>query len=164
MVLDHSVKDRVPHSDEIAFLRQYLKLGSLRLEDGLDHSVDAERDLLEEVAPVASLLVQPFVENAIWHGLSTKQGEKRVSVRFSERDGKVICQVEDNGVGRSAAPKRSQGGHCYRQDRNGRAAPVETPVAHRYQCQRTGIRRPPTHRQRTGTRLLLRQTLPQTSA
>ena len=101
------MKDRVPLSEEVAFLRQYLKLESLRLEDGLHYSVDAEKGLLEEDAPVPSLLVQPFVENAIWHGLSTKQGDKRLSVRFVERDGKVICQVEDNGVGRSAAPKRA---------------------------------------------------------
>lgn len=106
MVLDHSVKDRVPISSEMDFLRQYLKLESLRFENGLDYSVDADRALLDEDAPVPSLLVQPFVENAIWHGLAPKDGDKRLSVRFSETDGKIICVVEDNGVGRADAPKQ----------------------------------------------------------
>lgn len=106
MVLDHSVKDRVPISQELDFLRQYLKLESLRFPDGLHFEVEAEAVLLEEDAPVPALLVQPFVENTIWHGLATKEGEKRVSIRFFEHDGRVVCMVEDNGVGRNAAPKR----------------------------------------------------------
>jgi tetratricopeptide (TPR) repeat protein len=108
MVLDHSVKDRVPLADEIAFLRQYLKLEAMRFEDGLDYVVDADRELLEEEdLLVPTLLVQPFVENAVWHGLAPKQGEKKLSVRFTMRGEQLICTVEDNGVGRNAAPKRS---------------------------------------------------------
>lgn len=107
MVLDHSVKDRVPIGQELDFLRQYLKLEALRFPDGLHYEVDADRDLLDEDVPVPALLVQPFVENAIWHGLATKEGEKRLSVRFEEHEGSMRCVVEDNGVGRQAAPKRA---------------------------------------------------------
>ncbi|MBK9146578.1 MAG: histidine kinase [Flavobacteriales bacterium] len=106
MVLDHSVKDRVPLSQEMDFLRQYLKLEALRFADGLVYEVDADPALLEEDDAVPALVVQPFVENAIWHGLATKEGDKHVSVGFAERDGRIICTVEDNGIGRSAAPKR----------------------------------------------------------
>ncbi|MBV6403377.1 MAG: hypothetical protein GFGODING_00115 [Flavobacteriales bacterium] len=107
MVLDHSVKDRVPLSREMDLLRQYLKLESLRFADGLDYEVDAEPSLLEEDDVVPALVVQPFVENAIWHGLAAKEGVKRVKVRFAERQGRLVCTVEDNGMGRSAAPKRA---------------------------------------------------------
>lgn len=108
MVLDHSVHERVPLSDEIAFLRQYLKLEALRFEDDLNYAVDAAPSLLEDDdLLVPTLLIQPFVENAIWHGLAPKQGEKRLTVAFTEKDRKLICTIEDNGVGRSAAPKRS---------------------------------------------------------
>ncbi|MBK7751334.1 MAG: histidine kinase [Flavobacteriales bacterium] len=86
MVLDHSVKERVPLADEIAFLRQYLKLEAMRFEDGLEYVVDADRALLDdEDLLVPTLLVQPFVENAVWHGLAPKQGAKRLSVRFAMR-------------------------------------------------------------------------------
>lgn len=107
MVLDHSVKDRVPISEELDFLRQYLKLEALRFPDGLHYEVDADRDLLDEDVPVPTLLVQPFVENAIWHGLANKEGEKRLSVRFEEHGESLRCVVEDNGVGRKAAPPRA---------------------------------------------------------
>ena len=108
MVLDHSVNERVPLADEIAFLLQYLKLEALRFEEGLDYTVDADRALLEdEDLLVPTLLVQPFVENAVWHGLAPKHGERKLSVRFTMRGEQVVCIVEDNGVGRDAAPKRS---------------------------------------------------------
>ncbi len=108
MVLDHSVKERVPLADEIAFLRQYLKLEAMRFEDGLDYVVDADRALLDdEDLLVPTLLVQPFVENAVWHGLAPKPGDKKLSVRFTMRGEQVVCTIEDNGVGRDAAPKRS---------------------------------------------------------
>ncbi len=108
MVLDHSVKERVPLAEEIAFLRQYLKLEAMRFEDGLDYVVDADRELLDdEDLLVPTLLVQPFLENAVWHGLAPKQGEKKLNVRFAMRGEQVVCTVEDNGVGRNAAPKRS---------------------------------------------------------
>lgn len=107
MVLDHSVKDRVPLSNEMEFLRQYMELESLRFGTELHVSVEADAQLLEEDVPVPALLIQPFVENAIWHGLAPKQGEKRLVVRFTEDNERIICTVEDNGVGRSAAPKRA---------------------------------------------------------
>lgn len=108
MVLDHSVKERVPLADEITFLRQYLKLEAMRFEDGLDYVVDADRTLLDDEDPlVPTLLVQPFLENAVWHGLAPKQGEKKLSVRFTMRGEQLVCTVEDNGVGRNAAPKHA---------------------------------------------------------
>ncbi len=108
MILDHSVKERVPLADEIAFLREYLKLEAMRFEDGLVYEVDADRALLDdEDLLVPTLLVQPFVENAVWHGLAPKQGAKKLIVRFAMRGEQVVCTVEDNGVGRNAAPKRT---------------------------------------------------------
>jgi len=47
------------------------------------------------------------VENAVWHGLAPKQGAKKLIVRFAMRGEQVVCTVEDNGVGRNAAPKRT---------------------------------------------------------
>jgi tetratricopeptide (TPR) repeat protein len=108
MVLDHSVKERVPIEEEIAFLRQYLNLEAMRFADGLDYIVETDPALREdEEVLVPTLLVQPFVENAVWHGLAPKQGEKKLTVRFAMRGDHVVCTVEDNGVGRNATPKRA---------------------------------------------------------
>jgi two-component system, LytTR family, sensor kinase len=52
------------------------------------------------------MLVQPFVENAIWHGLLNKQGDRKLSLNFSEDAVEnLVCIIEDNGIGRDAARK-----------------------------------------------------------
>lgn len=106
MVLDHGVRDTVTIHEELDFLRQYLKLEGMRFAGGLSYTIDADRDLIDEDVRIPSLLVQPFVENAIWHGLAPKTGDRRVAVRFEEHDGVLRCVVEDNGVGRQAATPR----------------------------------------------------------
>jgi len=111
-VLEHSVRDRITLEEEIDFLRNYVKLEGLRLKGSFTWIVEADARLLDEEMLIPSLLVQPFVENAIWHGLATKEGSKHLLVRFHpEKDG-VRCIIEDDGVGRSgnsATGRRSLG-------------------------------------------------------
>jgi two-component system LytT family sensor kinase len=52
---------------------------------------------------IPPMIVQPFVENAILHGLRNKEGEKKLAVTFSKENENIICQVVDNGIGRKAA-------------------------------------------------------------
>ena len=101
LVLEHSVNDRISVEEEIAFLRLYLKLESLRLDD-LIYEVDADRELLDEEAEMPALLIQPFVENALWHGLAAKEGVRDLTVRFSATATGLRCTVRDNGVGRNS--------------------------------------------------------------
>ncbi len=111
-VLEHSVRDRISLEEEIAFLHDYVRLEQLRLGDDFTWSITADDALLDEEPQVPSLLVQPFVENAIWHGLAPKQGAKRLTVRFSADGETIHCVVEDNGVGRTrkeASGRRSLG-------------------------------------------------------
>lgn len=105
MVLEHSVNDRITVEEEMAFLRLYVKLESLRLP-GLQFEVDADRALLDEEAELPALLVQPFVENALWHGLVEKEGPRQLSIRFTATDKGLRCTVRDNGVGRNGAARR----------------------------------------------------------
>jgi anti-sigma regulatory factor (Ser/Thr protein kinase) len=102
MVLDHSVKDHVGIAEELDFLRQYLKIEAQRLP-GLTYAVEAERTLLDDDTELPALLVQPFVENAVWHGLSNKVGERSVHVSFSKNGTGLTCVISDTGVGRNAA-------------------------------------------------------------
>lgn len=105
-VLDHSVKDRINLEEEVDFLRQYLALEALRLQD-LRYEVDAEDELLRDETLLPALLVQPFVENAIWHGLASKQGDREVLVHFTATNKGLRCTVTDNGVGRQSAVGRA---------------------------------------------------------
>jgi len=104
MVLDHSVNDTVTIQEEMDFLRQYLALESQRLNE-LRYEVTADPDLLDDEAAVPALIVQPFVENAVWHGLANKLGERTLNVRFSLDRDKVTCTITDNGIGRTHAAR-----------------------------------------------------------
>lgn len=108
MVLEHSVSDRISVEEEMAFLRLYMKLESLRMP-GLQFEVDAAKELLDEEAELPALLVQPFVENALWHGLAAKEGTRRISIRFSAAGNGLRCTVRDNGVGRNGKSAKSDG-------------------------------------------------------
>lgn len=108
MVLDHSVKDMVELEEEMTFLRLYLKLEAQRLE-GLNVSVECPDDLLDQQIP--ALLVQPFVENAIWHGLAPKDGSRELKVEFTEGENGLTCTINDNGVGRGQAAANSNADH-----------------------------------------------------
>ena len=100
-VLEHSVRDHISLEEELAFLRSYVKLEALRMPGDFTWSIEGDEMLLDEGPTIPSLLVQPFVENAVWHGLAPKQGAKRLIVHFSTSDHGVQCTIEDNGVGRS---------------------------------------------------------------
>ncbi|MBK7246047.1 MAG: histidine kinase [Flavobacteriales bacterium] len=100
-VLEHSVRDRITLEEEIAFLEDYVKLEQLRLGDDFTWSITADQALIDDEPLIPSLMVQPFVENAIWHGLAPRSGPKRLEVFFAEKDGAITCTVEDNGMGRT---------------------------------------------------------------
>lgn len=111
-VLEHSVRDRITLEEEVDFLRNYVKLEGLRLKGSFTWIIEADARLLDEEMLIPSLLVQPFVENAIWHGLAAKEGSKHLLVRFRPESEGVRCIIEDDGVGRSgnsATGRRSLG-------------------------------------------------------
>lgn len=105
MILENATANRVSLESELAMLEAYVRLEELRFKDKIRFliSVDDSVDLETPLTP--PMILQPFVENAIWHGLlhSERRGEGciRISVR-DERDG-LRCTVEDNGVGREKA-------------------------------------------------------------
>lgn len=102
MVLDQSVKDMIPVEEEVGFLRQYLELESHRL-DHLTYEVHAAQELMVEEVEIPALVIQPFVENAVWHGLAHKQGDRSLRVDLAMNNGRVSCSITDNGIGRARA-------------------------------------------------------------
>jgi tetratricopeptide (TPR) repeat protein/anti-sigma regulatory factor (Ser/Thr protein kinase) len=108
MVLEHSVNDRITVEEEMAFLRLYVKLESLRLP-GLHCEVDADRELLDDEAELPALLVQPFVENALWHGLAGKEGPQELKIHFTATEKGLRCTVRDNGTGRNDHESKQDG-------------------------------------------------------
>lgn len=99
MVLDISERNFIPLSREMEVCNLYLELESLRFDHSFSYSVDAE-EMDTSTTMFPTMLVQPFIENAIWHGLIPKKGPQCLQVKFEERDDLVICTVRDNGIGR----------------------------------------------------------------
>lgn len=87
---------------EIDFLQLYLSLESLRVPD-LQYSISTDPDLNTEQTQIPNMFLQPYVENAIWHGLSYKETDKQLQIRIYRENGAINYEIEDNGVGRKKA-------------------------------------------------------------
>src|SRR5699024_1644730 len=90
---------------EMEILELYLSMEKGRLGDDFSYEITACDKEALAMYPVPSLLLQPFVENAIWHGLNpSEKNDKFLSVKFELADSLVIS-IQDNGIGREAARK-----------------------------------------------------------
>ncbi|WP_319500132.1 histidine kinase [uncultured Draconibacterium sp.] len=105
-VLNNSEKEEVSLAEELEMIRQYLNLEKLRFDFEFEVLVDETID--EHNTQVPSLLLQPFVENAIVHGLQNKRGEKHLKIDVTKKDAFVLITITDNGIGRKAAKEIQQ--------------------------------------------------------
>ena len=96
--LEHSRHTFITIKQCVDHLRQYLEMEKLRFDD-FSYSIHIDENLRAEETHIAPLLIQPLVENAIWHGLRSKENDRQLSIRFLKKDNQVICEIEDNGVG-----------------------------------------------------------------
>jgi tetratricopeptide (TPR) repeat protein len=103
MVLTHSKKTFISLEDELEMLRLYLDMERLRFKDAFEYSIIFKNSVDVGNVFVPPLLLQPFAENAIWHGLMHKDGNGHLEIELSI-DKKVLnCTITDDGVGRSKA-------------------------------------------------------------
>jgi tetratricopeptide (TPR) repeat protein len=102
MLLENAEKPFVPLQKEIDFLQLYLSLENLRVPD-LQYSISTDPAVNTEQTLIPNMILQPYVENAIWHGLSHKEGDKQLEIRINKDNGTVKYEIEDNGVGRKKA-------------------------------------------------------------
>ena len=111
-VLENSIDVHVTLEKEVELLRVYLDLESLRFDHSFSFQIEFPENSDLSYQEVPMLIVQPFVENAIKHGLMPKQnGERKVWIRFFDRLDHILCEVEDNGIGREASTIAKGGNH-----------------------------------------------------
>lgn len=104
MILDMSNKDIVTIAEEIKALQLYLELEQLRFEDKLNYTFKVDNNISTETTFIPSMLIQPYVENAIKHGLLHKKNDWYLSVDFTKTQSGIAVEIDDNGIGR----KRSE--------------------------------------------------------
>ena len=102
-ILQNSREDLVPLKDELEALRLYIEIESLRLEHKFDHRIHVAEDIDPEQLRLPPMLVQPYVENAIWHGLMNKEERGTLTVDISTDKEGLRIVIEDDGVGRAKA-------------------------------------------------------------
>lgn len=100
LFLDSSRNKFIELRKEIDLLRSYIELEQARLEHSFQYQIDIDPDV-EVDTKIPSVMIQPFVENAILHGLRHKKdGAGLLKLQFSSRDHIVECRIQDNGIGR----------------------------------------------------------------
>jgi LytS/YehU family sensor histidine kinase len=103
LILDQSNQEFVTIGSEIELLRHYIEMEQLRFKNRFSYTLDRDQNVQEEWL-IPSMVVQPHVENAIWHGLMHKQSDCMLQVRIEKlSDAFIRFTVEDNGVGREKA-------------------------------------------------------------
>ncbi|WP_445385898.1 histidine kinase [Robiginitalea sp. IMCC44478] len=105
-VLENSEKDLIPLSEEIELLELYLKLEHTRFPDKFDYSIDVAPALDVEAFEIPPMLLQPFLENAVWHGLRYKDDKGILKVQIRPLLANAISiEVTDNGIGRKQSAR-----------------------------------------------------------
>ena len=93
----------IPLEREIETMKLYISLEALRLNMNLSYSIKTDETVILENEKIPPLILQPFIENALWHGLSEKKGERILQIKISQEVNWLICTVEDNGISRPMA-------------------------------------------------------------
>ncbi|NQY07545.1 MAG: histidine kinase, partial [Flavobacteriaceae bacterium] len=102
--LNNSRENTIELSKEIEVLKMYLELEKMRFGDRLDYEISVDNDVETDLVKIPPMLIQPFIENAILHGISPKQGGGKVSLTIKNENLESIqCIILDDGVGRSEA-------------------------------------------------------------
>ena len=100
-VLQNSEKEEVSLAEELEMTKQYLNLEKLRFD--FDFTISTANDIDTNNTMIPSLLLQPFAENAVIHGLQNKSGKRQLNIETFRENSGIKITIEDNGVGRKIA-------------------------------------------------------------
>ena len=104
LILDNSNSKEVPLSHELEALKLYIEMESLRFTNKFSYEIIVDESVSTDTLQVPPLIIQPYVENAIWHGLLHKESGGRLTITVKKTtDNMLQCIIEDNGVGRNRA-------------------------------------------------------------
>lgn len=103
-ILENSEHDFIPLSKEIELLKSYLELENIRFSDKFNYTFEVDKNINADTFRIPPMLIQPYIENAVWHGLRYKEKDGFLEVEIKKEDSQLKVEVIDNGIGR----KKSQ--------------------------------------------------------
>lgn len=102
--LDNSSKSTISIADEVEYLNSYLTLEKIRFENKFDYHITVDPAIKQEEYKIPVMLLQPYVENSIRHGIRYKKdGLGQINIHFTAEGNFIHCSIEDNGIGREKA-------------------------------------------------------------
>ncbi|MDQ3111111.1 MAG: histidine kinase [Bacteroidota bacterium] len=122
-ILESNTDEHISLENEVDILSKYIELEALRFKYAFNYEINTDAALMNSMIRIPQMLIQPFVENAIWHGLLPKKDNRKLTITFNRTGNDLLCcTIDDNGVGRVVAEvadsipkKKSLGIHFIRQ-------------------------------------------------
>ena len=103
LILQNSQEAFIPLDKELEALRLYLELESLRFEQRFEYKISVNDEVDTTMIKVPPLIIQPYAENAIWHGLMHKKEKGHLEIELYQKEKLLFCKIADDGVGRKRA-------------------------------------------------------------
>jgi sensor histidine kinase YesM len=99
-IMDNSKQQMISVAEEMNALDLYLELEAMRFEKKFKYEINVDPSIEQNYDRIPSMLIQPYVENSIIHGLLPKEGNGKISITLRKQKETILCTIEDNGVGR----------------------------------------------------------------
>ena len=103
LILDNSKEETIPLSKELDTLQLYLQLERIRFQQKFDFDIKPDAAIDLQYWKIPPLILQPFVENSIWHGLLHKESDGWIEIAITQHASKLSITITDNGIGRAKA-------------------------------------------------------------
>lgn len=100
LVLENSQEDFIPLQKEEEIISLYVKLEHYRFRDKFDYTITIDEELNKETIQLPPMLIQPYIENAVWHGLRYKEDKGKLALSFERHNGSMKVIIADDGIGR----------------------------------------------------------------
>lgn len=100
LVLENSQEDFITLQKEQEILSLYLKLEHYRFRDKFDYEIILDEEVNTDTVQVPPMLIQPYIENAVWHGLRYKESKGKLSLKFRKKQNTLVVEIIDDGIGR----------------------------------------------------------------
>ncbi|MFL9833436.1 tetratricopeptide repeat-containing sensor histidine kinase [Chryseobacterium terrae] len=105
-VMENSAEDFIPFEQELDLLQNYLALEKTRFADKFDYEIEVDESLNTQSLKVPGMLIQPFLENAVWHGLRYRAEKGFLSLKFEKNNDSLNISIDDNGIGIEESKKQ----------------------------------------------------------
>lgn len=97
--LENSNRKEITLDDDLQFTELYLQVENKRLNHQFTYDIKVDETIDRQNTLIPPLMLQPFIENSIWHGISKKDGNGHILIEIKKNDNRLICSVDDNGAG-----------------------------------------------------------------